>query len=390
MANRKKTGFRKVRFGVIGAGGMGEAHIRCIQDIEEADLVAVCDVECDVARDVGRKNGVPYYTDYRKLVREAGVEAVTVGTPHFAHPVICTYAMNHGVHVLTEKPIGVRVGRAERAAKTAKKTGMLYTAMFQQRTTPAVRGAIDIVKRGKLGEIHRTLLIATGLRSQSYYDSAEWRATWTGEGGGVLVNQAPHPLDVFTALAGLPRHVTAVTRTRIHRIEVEDEAEALLEYANGARGYVHVSTTEAPGTRLIEVCGDKGKLVLRDGQLEFFTIRPGLKRFVKEAKDMWGGPTVKKEKIKFPKCESGHKAVVRNFARAIRKKEKLLIDGSLGLPSLELANAIIMSGATGRTVRLPISRRGYDRLIADLQKKSKPKKLRGPARRETDPQHKSK
>lgn len=373
MAKKAKK-FEPVKMATIGVGGMGSGHISRMQEIDEVELVAVCDIDPEVAKEKGEQYGVPYYTDYKKCIKEAGAEAVTIATPHFDHPIVGIHAMKNGLHVLSEKPVAATISMAEKMAKTAKQTKRIFTAMFQQRMTPAVRAALDIVRKKKLGEIYRTCLIATGFRSMAYYNSALWRATWVGEGGGVLVNQAPHPIDIFCALGGLPSKVQARCEPRIHDIEVEDRAEALLDYKNGAKGYFLVSTDETPATQLIEICGEKGKLVLQGGKLTFTTVKPGVKAYAKSAKEMWGGPKTEVQEVELPEGETGHGAVIRNFARAIRKTEPLLVDGACGVLSIELANAIIMSSQLGKEVTLPISRAGYDKLMKDLQAKSKPKK----------------
>ena len=379
--------FEAVKIATVGVGGMGTGHISRMKQIDEVELVAVCDADPEVAKAKGEEFGVPHYTDYKACIDESGAEAITIATPHYFHPPVGVYAMRKGLHVLTEKPIGVEIAAAEELVKTARDTGLVLSVMFQQRATPAIRAALRIVGDGKLGEVYRTCLIATGFRSMAYYNSAEWRATWVGEGGGVLVNQAPHAIDVFCALGGMPSRVLGSCRTRIHDIEVEDEAEALLTYANGAHGYFYVSTDEAPGTHLIEVCGENGKLVLKGGELSFHSIDPSISEFSSGADQMWGGPKPQAEDLDLEERETGHGAVIRNFAKAIRGVEPLLIDGAVGLKSLELANAIIMSSKLGREVELPLSRSGYNDLMSDLRATSKPKADVKSDLRVTDPAH---
>ena len=367
MGKKSAAAIKPVKMGVVGVGGAGQRTAKQMQQIPEVELVAVCDANADLARKVGEQYGIPCYTDHREMIKKSGAEAIFVATTHFFHPVVGTYALQKGLHVLSEKPIGASIGPADRMVKTAKKAKRLVGVMFQRRTTPAMRAAIDIVRKGKLGKVYRTLLIETGYRTQAYYDSGAWRGTWAGEGGGVLVNQAPHPMDAFCALTGLPSRVLANCRTRIHDMEVEDQAEAMLTYKNGARGFMHVSTAEAPPTSLIEVCGEKGKLTLHGNRLRFWRIKPGVAAFAKRSKVMWGGPKVEEQEIEPPECPTGHGEILRNFVYAIRGKEKLLVPGEEALASLELANAIILSAHTGKEVKLPISRSGYEQLLAELQ-----------------------
>ena len=383
---RKAKKFDKVRMATIGVGGMGTGHCTRMQEIDEVELVAVCDMDPEIAEAKGKEFGVPYYTDYKKCIKASGAEAVTIATPHFAHPPVAIYAMRQGLHVLSEKPIAATISQADKMVRTARKTRRLFTVMFQRRFSPSVIAAMEIVKKKQLGRIYRTCLIATGFRSMAYYNSAHWRATWMGEGGGVLVNQAPHPIDVFCELGGMPSKVLARCRSRIHDIEVEDEAQAMLTYSNGATGYMIVSTSEAPATSLIEICGEQGKLTLKGNDLSFVTVPDGVKRYCDKATQMWGSPKGDPQEVKLVDQPSHHGAVIRNLALAIRKVEPLHIDGAVGCMSIELANAIIMSSELSEEVKLPISRPGYDVLMKHLQAKSKPKRS-VKVQRVTDPGH---
>jgi len=228
----------KIRYGIVGTGGMGSGHARTMQSIEECSLTAVCDIVPEVAEAVGEEYNVPFFTDYHDLIDSDLVDAVMVATPHYFHPEICIYAMERGKPVISEKPIAVTVSGADAMVEAAQRTGVPFAVMHQSRSEPIWQAAWDLVKSGRLGELYRTMLVYADFRSQAYYNSAGWRATWDGEGGGVLINQSPHSLDRFTWLGGLPNRVTAFNATRNHRIEVEDVAAAMLEYPNGAVGYV--------------------------------------------------------------------------------------------------------------------------------------------------------
>ncbi|MDD3726159.1 MAG: Gfo/Idh/MocA family oxidoreductase, partial [Candidatus Ratteibacteria bacterium] len=219
-----------VKIGVIGVGGMGSAHCKMMKDIEEAELVFVCDIDKDVAESKGKEFNVPSFTDYKKAIKSKLADAVIIATPHWVHPEIAIYAFNNNLHVLSEKPIAVTVSDADRMIKAAKKNKKIFAVMYQRRTEPWVRKLRElIVEKRIIGEITRTLCIDPWYRAQAYYDSGTWRATWKGEGGGVLINQAPHTIDIFTTVAGLPVKVETKTRTRLHKIEVEDEVCAFLE-----------------------------------------------------------------------------------------------------------------------------------------------------------------
>lgn len=244
-----------------------------------------------------------------------------------------------------------------------------------------------IIAEGQLGEIYRTSMVVGWYRSQAYYDSGGWRATWTGEGGGVLINQAPHFLDLYAWLGGLPVKLRGETRTRIHDIEVEDEAFAVLEYANGAHGYLYASTTEVPGHEQIEICGDRGKIMLQGGTLRVWRNKQPIKEHVRSATEMWGSPGSEELTLDIPQGSGTHQEITRNFCRAILYQEPLIAPGAEGLWAVELINAIILSGHTGKEVTLPVNRRKYDRLLTELKKTSRGKTTVRTVR-ETDPHFK--
>jgi len=366
---------KKVRIGIVGVGGMGQGHIASLKDVPEAQLTAVADIDAAVAKEVGTKAGVPWFTDHRKLVDSGLVDAVLVATPHYFHPEISIYAMEHGLHALSEKPIAVTVSQADAMVAAAKKTRKVFAVMHQMRSLPEIIAARKIIEDGRLGEIQRTVLMEPNYRSQAYYDSGTWRATWAGEGGGVIMNQAPHCIDLFILFGGLPKKIEAKWRTRLHKIEVDDEVSAVLEYKNGAWGYYYTCTNEIPRGVYMEIAGNKGKLVYRNGQLQFFSIVGDLKEFTFKNKEMWAAPEFKEEKIKLPKVQGSHAAITRNFCRAILYGEKLLSPGMEGLRVVEFINAVLLSGKLGKPVETPVNRRQYDAFLNQLKKKSKYKKI---------------
>jgi predicted dehydrogenase len=379
---------KTVRFGVIGVGGMGQAHCHSIKKIPEATLTAVADADLATAEKVGKEHGLPFFpAEPDSLVRSGLCDAVVVATPHPIRPPIVIAAMKAGVHVLSEKPLAETVSAADRIIKIAKQTGVAFGVMFQRRTEPAFVKAIEVVRGGALGKVYRTAMISPEYRSQAYYNSAGWRATWKGEGGGVMMNQAPHIMDLFILLGGMPSAVYGRTETRLHDIEVEDLAEALLTYPDGGTGYLYCSTNEPPPGQMIEVFGDKGKLIYRDGALRLIRFETPVTEFNRTNKEMWASPKSIEETIQLPPGEGGHAVVLRNFARHILTGEPLLSPGEEGLRSLELANAIWLSAALKKQVKLPISRKAYDTFLAGKRKASAGKKKVVVAQRVTDPRH---
>lgn len=377
----------KVRIGIVGVGGMGTGHAITLQEIEEAQLTAVCDTDKATVEEASAKYGVRGFGDHMSLVQSGLADAVIIATPHYFHPPIAVDAFRAGLHVLSEKPIAVTVGAADEMIRAAKETGKVFVVMYQTRSSPMYQAARKLVEEGRLGEIYRTCLTFPDYRSQAYYDSATWRATWKGEGGGMMLNQAPHPIDVFTWLGGMPNRVTARTATRRHRIEVEDEASALLEYANGATGFLHASVNEVPGGVLMEFAGEKGKLSIHKETLRFWSLAEPIQAFTETTGEMWATLKATEEEVPIAEGKAHHGVIIRNFCRAILFGEARLTPGEEGIRSLELINAILLSGAKRKPVDLPLDRAEYEAFIEGKKRSSKGKKLAGPVKRVTDPTH---
>jgi len=374
-----------VRFGIVGVGGMGNGHARNMPKVPEARLTAVCDVSSQALQAATDDYEVPGFETHEELLDSGLVDAILVATPHYFHPPVAVAAMRRGIHVISEKPIAVTVSGADAMIAAAKETGVVFAVMFQQRASPIHQAAKKLVDEGRLGPLYRTLLVDAHFRSQAYYDSASWRATWKGEGGGVLLNQAPHGMDIFTWLGGMPSRVTAQVHTRQHRIEVEDEAAAILEYPNGAIGYLLESVNEMPTGKRLELCGEKGKLVIDDQGLRFWEIPQGVRGVSDATEVMWGRPEVNVVDVPLEERETGHAAIVRNVARAILHGEALISPGPEALASLELADAMLLSGHKGCPVDLPLDRAEYDAFIAEKQASSQDKNVQD--QRITDPNH---
>ncbi len=356
-----------VRVGVVGVGSMGNGHADCTMNkVEETELVAVCDTDKAVADARAEEYGVKAFSSHEELLRSGLVDAITIATPHYDHPPIAVDAFNTGIHVMSEKPIGVTVGAADKMLAAAKESGLVFSVGYQRRFDPTVQAMKRVMESGRLGKIYRAMMIETHFRSQAYYDSAGWRATWKGEGGGVLLNQSPHGIDIFMMLMGLPRRLQAVTRTYGHHIEVEDEASAMLEWEGDIQGYYHTSTNEVPTRTIMEICGDNGKLVYNGGSAQLFLLEQPLSEYNKDSTKMWGHPEVAEEPMELPDIPvQGHEAVIRNFARAILFGEERMSPGEEGIDSLEFINATILSGGTGKPVEFPVPRDEYEEFIQE-------------------------
>ena len=280
------NGMTEVRTAVVGIGNMGTAHARCILDgeIPGLHLAAVCDVRPErLSWAAENWPGTARYADWRELLApEAGVDAVIIAVPHPLHCEMAQAFLGAGKHVLSEKPLDVRLSRARRAVETGEQGGLVFAVMFNQRTDPLFLRAREIVRSADFGEIVRsTWLVTNWFRTQAYYESGTWRATWAGEGGGVLVNQAPHNLDLWQWLCGMPCRLTARAGFgRHHRIEVEDDATLLADYPGGAVGVFTVTTGEYPGTNRLEINGTRGRLVLEDGTLKCWRLAEDVREVI--------------------------------------------------------------------------------------------------------------
>ncbi len=359
----------KVRLGVIGLGNMGTAHSQAIREgkVSRSELTAVCDV---LPKALEPYEGVKKFADSGELIRSGEVDAVIIATPHYDHTTIGIDALEQGLHVLTEKPISVHKADCERLLAAHKNREQVFAVMFQLRTDPAFKKLKEVIDRGELGAIQRTnWIITTWFRSDAYYASGGWRATWRGEGGGVLLNQSPHTLDLFQWICGMPTRVYAKCDLgRHHNIEVEDDVHALLEYENGARGVFITGTSEAPGTNRLEIIGDRGRIVLEDGKITFNRSETPIAEFSRTTRNSFGTPGIWNIDIPVPNGPRGgnHVEVCQRFIDAILDGTPLVAEAEEGIHSVELANAMLYSSFTGETVNLPLDGAAYEAKLKEL------------------------
>jgi len=347
----------KVKIGLVGYGSMGKAHADNIKTIEGGKLVAVSDIAPEKL-EVFKKKAPPEVKvfDHIDAMLDSGkVDAVFVATPHYFHPEMAIKALNKGMHVLIEKPAGVYTKHVREMNAAAEKSGKVFGIMFNQRSIPAHQKIKDLVDSGELGEIKRTNWIITNwYRPQSYYNSGGWRATWKGEGGGVLLNQCPHQLDLWQWMCGMPVRVRAYCSFgKYHDIEVEDDVTAYVEYASGATGVFISSTGEAPGSNRFEIAADNGKLVFEGGKITFWRNRVSEREFNKTFTGGFGAPECWKCKIPVDgENLEQHKTVLQDWTTAINTGSKLLAPGIEGLNSLILSNAMLLSSWTDSMIEL--------------------------------------
>lgn len=359
---------RTLRFAVVGLGNMGSAHAEAIfgGKVPEATLGAVCDIAPERrAWAAEHLPGVPVYDTFDGLLAAGQADAVVLATPHYYHPPMAVAAFAGGLHVLTEKPAGVQISAVQQMCRAAEQSGRVFGIMFNQRTHPLFQRARQIVQGGELGELKRLQWTVTNwYRTQAYYNSGNWRASWAGEGGGVLLNQAPHQLDLWQWIFGMPTAVWAsCTCARYHHIEVEDDATIFARYANGATATFITTTGEFPGTNRLEIAGDRGKLVLENNCLHWWKLgRPEREVCYDPA---GGEPEVTYEEIRPEAPETAHNGILRNFTAAVLHGEPLLAPGYDGLNELTISNAAYLSAWTGKTVELPLDTALFDRLLAE-------------------------
>ncbi|MFW5859717.1 MAG: Gfo/Idh/MocA family protein [Planctomycetota bacterium] len=357
-----------VRLGIIGIGNMGHGHIGNITlgRVPGCRVAAICDIEPAAYADI--EADCPRFTDSKALIRSGEVDAVLIATPHYGHTTIGIDALRQGLHVMVEKPISVHKADCERLIKAydqRPRREQVFAAMFNQRTNPRYRRIRELIHRGELGAIRRVNWVITEwFRTFAYYASGGWRATWDGEGGGVLLNQCPHQLDLLQWMVGMPQRVRAHCRFgQWHDIEVEDDVTAYLEFPDGATGVFVTTTGEAPGTNRLEIVGERGKLVEEAGSLRFIRNEVAMSEFSRSTDQGFGKPPVWDCEIPIQGHGGGHAEVLSNFCAAVRGEAELIAPAVEGINSVELANAMLLSTWQDKTVELPLAARSYERLL---------------------------
>ena len=374
------TKMETVRIGIIGIGNMGSGHATNIVNglVEGVTLAAVADLKQE-RRDWAKNNlpGVRVFDNADEMMDSGLIDAVIVATPHYQHPTLVMRALGKGLHVMCEKPAGVYTKAVREMNEYALKQDKVFAIMFNQRTNCVYRKMKEIVESGELGQIRRTNWIITNwFRSQSYYDSGAWRATWDGEGGGVLLNQCPHQLDLWQWICGMPVKMRAFTHNgKWHDIEVEDDVTAYCEYANGATGVFITTTSDAPGTNRFEIDLDGGQLVCENDKLIMRKLSMPIPEFHKTWKQGFGSPEVTETEVETDGLNPQHCGVLKAFADKILGRGELVAPGVEGINGLTLSNAMHLSGWLDKTVELPLDEELF---LAELNKRraaSKAKKV---------------
>lgn len=379
----------KVRFGLIGIGAQGGAYAGFLtgqggfpgmpapQCPPHCALGALCDIDPEKEKMCREKYpDVPFFKDWKEMVASGTVDAVITTVPHYLHHEIAIYCLEHGMNVLVEKPAGVRAKDVMAMNKCAEEhPDVAFGIMFNQRTNKLYQKIKEIVASGELGEIRRSnWIINTWWRPDSYYQQSEWRATWGGEGGGVLLNQCPHNLDLWQWICGMPSKVTAFLHNgKWHDIEVEDDVTAYVEYPNGATGVFITSTGDAPGTNRLEVTLDGGKLVCDGKKLWMYKLDEFVDDFSAHWKNGFGAPGCTEIEVETDGENPQHAGVLRQFAAHLLRGEPLTALGEEGINGLMISNAMHLSSWTGKTVTLPIDE---DLFLEELNKRRATSRLK--------------
>jgi len=365
----------KVRLGIIGMGNIGRHHASYLIEgkVPRCELVAVCSTSPGKLA-AYREKGLQVFDNGEALIRSGAVDAVIVATPHYQHTTLGIAAIENGIHLMCEKPISAHKADAGRLISAHQRSPrVVFAGMFQLRVEPRYLKIRELMQNGDLGEVVRmSWLITDWFRTEAYYSSGGWRATWKGEGGGVLLNQCLHNLDVLGWLLGMPARLRGFCQFgRYHNIEVEDNVTAYLEYPNGATGVFVTSTGETPGTNRFEIAGTRGRLVLEYNRLTWTRNAEDMIEFSRAAKTGFDKPATEVIELPVTNADAPHAVLMRNFTEAILDGAELLVPGEQGLHSVELANAMLFSSLTGDTVELPLDGAAFEARLGQLVAGSK-------------------
>lgn len=364
----------KVRVGIIGLGNQGTHYMAGLFNpgkIPNGVVTALCDnnpAKIEIMKTRTQGQDIAYFDNYIDMLDSGLCDMVMVVVPHYFHPEMVMEALKRGIHVICDKPAGVYTKQVKEMNEVAKQSNALFAMMFNQRTNCVYRKMREIVQAGGIGELQRvTWIITDWYRTQQYYDSGSWRATWEGEGGGVLFNQCPHQIDLVQWVVGeLPEQVNGFCQFgKWHDIEVEDEVTAYFRYKNGATGVFITTTGEAPGTNRFEISGTKGKLLVENNQLYYWQNEQDTQEWSRTADTGFVPPKCTKTLVETDGENPQHMGIINNFIAAIRGEEPLFVDGKEGINGVELMNAMELSGwNNGEPISLPVDE---DRYLRELE-----------------------
>jgi predicted dehydrogenase len=363
----------RLRHVVIGVGaGIFKSHLPALTTLPSIDLVAVSDINAVEGKRRAEELQCAFYEDYGQMLAETRPDVAVILTPPFLHSRVAIDCLQAGSHVLTEKPMAIQVAEADAMIEAAQHNKRLLAVMFQHRFRPEIIAARKLLREGTIGTVQRVELSAVWTRPSNYYEMASWRATWAGEGGGVLTNQASHNLDVLCHLVGSPARVFAWTRRLLHKqIETEDTVQAILEWSHGALGALHISTAEADDDERLKIVGTRGILEISHGILKAQVLDVDIAEYAIHSDNPYAKPERHPYEVTLEAGQADFIAVYRSLHDAILHGSQLSCDGVDARMELELANAIIYSSYKHQEVELPLDRQAYADLLRNLQERGK-------------------
>jgi predicted dehydrogenase len=369
---------KQVRLGIVGLGNIGRYHADYLlnKKVSRCELTAVSDAYAP-SLEPFKSKPVKTFERSEDMIRSGEIDAIVIATPHYLHTTIGIDALKSGLHVMVEKPISAHKADAERLIAAHKQhPKQIFAGMFQLRVEPRYLKIRKLLQNGDLGQFVRLHWIITDwFRAEAYYASGGWRATWKGEGGGVLLNQCLHQLDILQWLCGMPARVRGFCQLgRFHNIEVEDDVTCYLEWANGATGVFLSSTGEAPGTNRFELIGTRGKVVLENNRLAFIRNETDMIEFSQTSKSGFAKPEVWQVEIPFENAQNPHAILMQNFTDAILDGTPLIAPGTDGMGSVELANVLLYSSLMNQTIELPMDSAAWEKKLQQLIAESKQEK----------------
>ena len=359
----------QLRFAIVGSTGViGQTHIDAIGQIDNCRLIGVTARRQELVRQQAFDLKVLHYASLDEVFEDPDVDAIVIATPHPSHLGIALRAFQSGKHVLVEKPMTVTPSEADEMVAAARHSGKRLGVLFNNRFRADVRKLRELVINGTIGDIYHASLVTAMLRTQDYYDRLEWRGTWEQEGGGVLINQGIHHLDLFQWLVGMPRSVTSVARTYKHKIEVEDYVSAIFHYDSGMAATVHCNTVQSPGRQRLEIWGERAGAVLEGRNLTVHRLETPVQQFIDTDKTVeFVTPNAAVETMSFESFGGTHAPAIEDFAQAVIEGRDPFVTGEDGRRSQELVAAMTLASYKGEKVDLPVDRDEYDRMLEDLK-----------------------
>ena len=364
-----------VRYGVIGIKGVGGKHVSMAREHENVELTALVDVDEAAVKTQSQELGVRAFTDYQEMLNAGIVDAVSIATPHHLHSIIGLECLNAGVNVFTEKPLANTVSDADAMIETAKARNLKICVGHQYRTYRTPQTMKHLIDTGAIGNIMRVLWTWIEFRPESYYDRDIWRQTWRHAGGGVLMNQTSHDLDLICWLVGKPVQVSAIIGNQSHKMEVEDVVCANVLFENGAFGSIQLTINQPRGYSIRQIAGDKGTIAIPDVQsltnnredhILLGTYENVLTDLVGQAPRIAGQPEISWQPVELRDEPGGHDILMASFTDAILNGGEALVNGESALIAVELINAIVLSAIKKKTVDVPVNREEYAELFDGL------------------------